>query len=328
MSVLLPAMKILVAPLNWGLGHATRCIPLVKKYLDQGDEVVLGGDGDSLLRLRQAFPSLRFMPLAPLKMQYGTGNRQVFAMLRALPELIRFSMRDRRLLEQFYADERFDLIISDNRFGLFSARLHAHTRFVYMTHQLFIRLPHGWRWLEGIVYRFHRKIWSRFDEVWVPDYASMEHCLSGALSHGKHSLPDKVHYIGPLSRFIPSVSPDTSYNTVILLSGPEPQRTIWEKRLIAEYGSRSEQVLLIRGIMGEPMVRRRHDRMTIVPRMSDEALAAVLSGAKHIVCRSGYSTIMDLAALQVLDKAILYPTPGQSEQEYLAEWHQSAKASK
>lgn len=313
-------MKILVAPLNWGLGHATRCIPLVSRFLEEGNEVVLGGDGESLLRLRQAFPTLRFIPLAPLNLQYGKTKSQVLPLLRALPQFIRFSHNDRGLLEQLYINEHFDLIVSDNRFGLYSKLLKPSTRFVYVTHQLFVRLPRGWRWLEGLAQLIHRLIYNRFDEIWVPDYKQADKCLSGALSHRQRGIPDKVKYIGPLSRLTPTDQKDTTYPIVALLSGLEPQRTILEQEIKKKYYGHKETVLIIRGKIGAPSMTVQHDNITIIPHLKDEDLVKYLNGADTVICRSGYSTIMDLDRLGVLHKAQLHPTPGQSEQEYLADF--------
>ena len=113
-------MRVLLAPLNWGLGHASRCIPLVSRFLDEGHEVVLAGDGDSLLLLRKHFPSLPYFTLAPLNLRYSGSSSQVGAMLRALPAILRFSVADHRILKHILRDNRFDLVVSDNRFGLFS----------------------------------------------------------------------------------------------------------------------------------------------------------------------------------------------------------------
>ncbi|MCQ2348755.1 MAG: hypothetical protein MJZ65_06205, partial [Paludibacteraceae bacterium] len=140
-------MKVLIAPLNWGLGHATRCAELVRRYQSEGHKVVLGGDGAGLSWLRRAFPELRYVELASLELTYSKGNSQVGAMLRALPQLIRFTLEDEARLEQLLHIEPFDLVVSDNRFGLHNAG----TKCVYMTHQLWIRLPKCWRWLEPLV---------------------------------------------------------------------------------------------------------------------------------------------------------------------------------
>ena len=130
-------MKILIAPLNWGLGHATRCIPLIRQYIATGDEVVLGGDGESIMLLHRTFPNLRIIDLPSLELRYTYNAQQYGFYLRAIPALIRFTIADHYYLRQRLAIEHFDLIISDNRFGLFSRQTHC----VYMTHQLYVQLP-------------------------------------------------------------------------------------------------------------------------------------------------------------------------------------------
>ena len=192
-------MKILIAPLNWGLGHATRCVPLVRQYLEQGDEVVLAGDGDSLLVLQHHFPHLRVISLPSLELRYTTNDRQYGFYLRAIPALLRFTIADHYYLRKQLAIEHFDLIISDNRFGLFTRA----TRCVYVTHQLYVRLPRRLRIFESLARALHACVINRYHEVWVPDYAYKEHNLAGALCHGGR-LDHKVKYIGPLSRFTSS----------------------------------------------------------------------------------------------------------------------------
>ena len=315
-------MKILVAPLNWGLGHASRCVPLVQRFLDEGHEVVLGGDGDSLTLLRKHFPKLRYVYLAPLTLRYSKGPRQVFAMLRAIPKLVAWAIKDHAILRSVLREEPFDLVVSDNRFGLYSKDVKT----VYMTHQLHIMLPKGWRWAEGIAERLHKRIYSRFDEVWVPDFEDEQQSLAGEMSHPNHlpfgHLPCTIQYIGPLSRFqlsIVNCQLPTNYDVVAVLSGLEPHRTMLEKELVARYSGKKDQVLIVQGLIGRPKTTIKRGNITIMPYMSDEELAAALLGAKHIIARSGYSTIMDLHALGLLDKAEIIPTPGQPEQEYLAE---------
>ena len=333
-------MRVLVAPLNWGLGHATRCIPLVSRLLADGNEVVLGGDGMSLRRLRQAFPALKAIKLAPLNLCYSSGKSQVWALLRTLPQIVKASIADHRVLRFIVQQENIDMVISDNRFGCFTKGV----RCIYMTHQLFVRLPKGWRWAEGLAYRLHRQVWKRYDEVWIPDYEDVSMSLSGALSHRTGRLPsEKIRYIGPLSRFAlsdkseascnqnsshqqnplhqnPHYEPNTHYDVVALLSGLEPQRTLLEHTVRQRYECSSEQVLIVRGKIGEPQVEWHRGNLTMVPQMTDEQLVPLLKGAQKIICRSGYSTVMDLSALNVLDKAEWIPTPGQPEQEYLAQY--------
>ena len=312
-------MKVLVAPLNWGLGHAARCVPLVNRFIAQGDEVVLGGDGESLVLLQKHFPTLPVVRLADLSLSYSAGGSQVGAMLRALPKIVRAAWADHRLLGELLDREPFDLVVSDNRFGLFSQR----TRCVYVTHQLHIRLPRMYRWLEPLAARLHGWVGRHYAEVWVPDYEDVERSLSGELGHPKKQGYGSVRYIGPLSRFEGLIEPMKpsrigSFEVVAVLSGLEPQRSMLEEEIVSRYVGREERVLIVEGKPSKPMLQISKANITIVPYMDDVQLMAMLQQAQRIIARSGYSTIMDLATLHLLDKAELIATPGQSEQEYLA----------
>ena len=342
-------MKILIAPLNWGLGHASRCVPLVQRLLNEGHEVILGGDGESLTLLRKHFPKLRYTYLAPLNLRYSAVSRQVWAMIKAMPKLIKWSIQDHLMLKTLLREEHIDQIISDNRFGLYNKE----TECVYMTHQLHILLPRGWRWAEGIASRIHARIYARYNKVWVPDYPDPQQSLAGELSHSTFNIQHStlIEYIGPLSRFSltaqrsysetvlqrSGLTAQRSYTIVAVLSGLEPHRTLLEKELIARFSNDQRpmtndpfpSVLIVQGLMHRPNTRIKRGNITILPYMSDAELASALLGAKHIIARSGYSTIMDLEALglltansqQLTAKIELIPTPGQPEQEYLATLH-------
>lgn len=315
-------MKILIAPLNWGLGHSTRCIPLIRHYLAAGDEVVLGGDGESINRLRQTFPTLRVIDLPSLELRYTDNAQQRGFYLRAIPALIRFTIADYYYLRQQLAIEHFDLVISDNRFGLFSRQ----TRCVYMTHQLYVQLPKRLRVFQPLARALHACIYKRYNEVWVPDYADPTHNLAGALAHGGR-FDRYAKYIGPLSRFRNRESEignrNSGYAILAILSGLEPQRTLFEQSLIARFKESTEPVLIVRGKIGGPATATQIGAVTLVPHMNDEQLLPLMQQAKKIIVRSGYSTIMDLSVLGLLCKAEFHPTPGQSEQEYLATLHHS-----
>ena len=305
-------MRILIAPLNWGLGHATRCIPLIEQHLRAGDEVVLGGDGNSLALLKKRFPTLQVLAFAPLDLRYSKGKSQVGAMLRALPQLLRSAIADHRLLAEYLRYEAFDLIISDNRFGLYTKKV----RCAYMTHQLTIPLPRMWRWLELLAARMHRRIIERYDECLVPDYADAPG-LAGRLSHPA-VLPKNVRYIVPLSRFAGTdAAKDETYEIVAVLSGLEPQRSIFEQEVCETY--KDKKLLVVRGKPGLPPTVSKHGNITFVPWLDDKTLVAYMKGAEKLVMRSGYTSVMDMEALGLTNKTEWHPTPGQPEQEYLAE---------
>ena len=339
-------MTILVAPLNWGLGHAGRCVPLVQRFLDEGHEVILGGDGESMTLLRRHFPKLRYTYLAPLQLRYSASRRQVWAMLKALPKLIAWAYKDHAMLQALLREEKIDRVVSDNRFGLYAEGVET----IYITHQLHIFLPSPWRWLEPLVARLHARIYTRYNKVWVPDYGEPEKSLSGELGHPREKvntkrLNGKLSYIGPLSRFCliaersdngtvrrSGLSGEAGlFDVVAVLSGLEPQRTLLEKEVLNCYRGSEQRVLIVQGLMNRPNTRIKRGNITIVPTMKDSDLLPALLGARHIIARSGYSTIMDMETLGLLPSTTagdqrpileLIPTPGQPEQEYLAFWTQ------
>jgi len=312
-------MKILIAPLNWGLGHATRCIPLIRQYLQEGADVVLGGTGESLQLLRKHFPDLTVVELAPLQLRYSKGRSQVGAMICAAPQIIRFARKNRKRVDEIVHTLKIDTILSDNCFGVYN----PHCENIYMTHQLEICLPKGWKWLESVATSIHARLYANYQHIWVPDNETGE-LLSGRLGHPQKK-DKRIRYIGPISRFSksePIATGDAQYDVVALLSGLEPQRSIFEEEIVNRYAVSNKRVLIVRGKVREPNVRVTHKNITLLPSLDDEALKNVLYGVELIIARSGYSTIMDLWALGLLYKAELHPTPGQSEQEYLAQLHQ------
>ena len=308
-------MKILIAPLNWGLGHASRCLPLITRYLKQGDEVVIAADGNALKLLRLHFPKLRYINLPALDLHYSKGNSQVGAMFKSLPKIIKWSIADHNTLQQILAIEHFDLVISDNRFGFYS----KDTRCVYITHQLMIKMPKSLKPLEPLAHRLHLRVINHYDECWIPDFEGDKN-LSGDLSH-KYTLPKNAKFIGPLSRFMnikPTIQqPKGPTFDLAVLSGIEPQRTLFEEQILNEYEQNGKRLLLVQGKITAPWCEIKHGNITIVPYLSDDKWAEKMLLAEHIIARSGYSTIMDMYALNVLDKAIFHATPGQTEQEYL-----------
>ncbi len=329
-------MKILVAPLNWGLGHASRCVPLIHRLLDEGHEVVIGGDGMSFTLLRKHFPKLRYVYLAPLDLHYSRSENQTWAMLKAIPQLLLWRNKDRLMLKAILQEEHFDQVISDNRPGLYNKQVEC----IYITHQLQIRLTKTWQWAEAMASRIHARMYTRFNKVWIPDYEDINHSLAGELSHPSNlRLSRKMtafQYIGPLSRFHSPITYKPSpinYEVVAVLSGLEPQRTLLEQELIERYSGKEERVLIVQGLVNHPNTRIKRGNLTIVPSMADAELVPALLNARHIIARSGYSTIMDLEALGLLsvgnNKPLpvhieLIPTPGQPEQEYLAVWLKDA----
>jgi len=309
----LAGKKILVAALNWGLGHATRCMPLIDKLVACGSEVYLAGDGESLRLLEEAYPGLPAHELAAYQIRYPAGWGGAWKTAFQAPRIIRAIRQEQDMTSKLVSKYGFDAIISDNRYGVYSTEVPS----VFLCHQLRVLPPKSLRWGAPVVFFFHKSFFGRFRRVWIPDNAGSDN-LSGVLSHGVDTgMP--TFYIGPQSRFVglhaDPVSADPA-PVVALLSGPEPQRSFMEEVLTRELMRLNEPSILIRGVVqpGEPV---QTGWLKKVNYLHKEELFQVLSQAKWIVCRSGYSTLMDLSLLH--KKAVLIPTAGQTEQEYLAE---------
>ena len=254
-------------------------------------------------------------------MCYDEDAKQRKFYWRSIPILLRSAIADHYYLRQTLAIEQFDLVISDNRFGFFSRDVHC----VYITHQLYPILPKRLFLFQPLVRWLHARVYNRYDEVWVPDYEDTKDNLSGDLSHGGH-FDKRAKYIGPLSRFSLCANEKkqmgcriNNYSTVAILSGLEPQRTIFEQQILHRFSISTESLLLVRGKVSEPQTTIQKNNITIVPNLNDSEMVIAMTNAQKIIARSGYSTIMDLEALGLLSKAELHPTPGQSEQEYLAQ---------
>ena len=311
--------RILISPLDWGLGHASRIIPIIDRYIEQGDNVIIAGSGMSLNLLQKQFPSLKSIEIPSFKMKYSAGNSQVWAVAKAFPRLIYYSIKEHQALKRIVKEENIDFIISDNRFGLF----HKTVPSAYITHQLLIKLPKGWAWLEPLVAFVHRCIINKFTECWVPDFEDMSNSLAGELSH-PNKEPRNVKYIGALSRFQLGVrSEELGVRNLVLaiLSGAEPQRTMLEKELLMSLQEdQHEDIILVQGKVEAEQKVSKVGKVTVYNYMNTEELQEYILKADKIICRSGYSSIMDLHALGKLKNATLIPTPGQTEQEYLAEY--------
>jgi len=306
-----PVKKILVAPLDWGLGHATRCIPIVQTLLHEGHQVVLAGNSTTQHILQQEFPELSFLDLPGYDMRYTASAFWLpWVLFKQIPKMLGRIKYEHAWLQQVVKDYQIDLIISDNRYGLYHEQLPS----FIMCHQLQIQVPQS-SWLHQKVNDWHAKQLARFRAVWIPDY--VQESMAGQLSK-----PDKglsVQYLGNLSRFQkPQVASEIEWDIVILLSGPEPQRTILEELLMKPQTGRNPRILLVRGKPESEDSTQYGEHVTVKSHLQAKKLQTAILQARLVICRSGYSTVMDLCKLH--QRAILIPTPGQTEQEYLADY--------
>lgn len=303
----------LVAPLDWGLGHSTRCIPIIRYLLHKGFRIVIAAEGAQEKLLRQEFPEVEFIHLHGYRISYSSSKRwfalKIFAQL---PQILRSIRSEHKWLKHLVDRQKIDLIISDNRYGLF----HPGVTGIFITHQLAVQAPA--KWLRKMIQHFIYRYINRFSECWIPDNLP-PNSLAGKLAHPQQLPALPVHYIGPLSRFEAENGSEKKHDVLVLVSGPEPQRSIFEQIVFSQIPALQQRVLVVRGLP-QATESATCQGATVVNHLPAQELQAKISASSIVVCRSGYSTVMDLCALQ--KKAILVPTPGQTEQEYLADYLQ------
>ena len=308
--------RILITPLNWGLGHASRTVVLINELLLQGAEPIIGSDGEALVFLKNQFPKLEFieMPAYDVKYRY---NNMYLNMAFQLASLLRTLKKERSFTRQIVEKYKIDGIISDNRYAVAVDS----TPSVFIGHQLNILVPD--LIVSKLVNYSNRKLINKFNYVWVPDSDSNDN-LSGKLSKGfKHR---NIKFVGPMSRLNPEVNSIKDYKIVALLSGPEPQRTYFENIIKSQLLELDIPSILIRGLIREGDSEQRIANLCIKNFADDTEIASLIKGSDLFVARSGYSTIMDLAKVNS-GALLLVPTPGQTEQEYLAKrLHQNGAA--
>lgn len=296
---------IIYGVLDWGLGHATRSVPVIEALIKHGFDPVLASDGLAQNYLKREFPDLAHETLRSYNIKYGPGNFLVnmMAQLPNIYEAVKFEHKElKKLVEKYQACG----VISDNRLGFYHAKVPS----VYLTHQLTIKAPFPFSMATSL----HSNYIKKYSECWVPDFEK-EPSLSGDLGRGKLKKPI-VKYIGPLSRFTRSnTAADPKYDLCMVLSGPEPQRTNLEDELIHQLKELDGSFLLIRGKQ-LPFNQEVPENLEVIDIALSEDLPGYIRQSKIVLSRSGYSSLMDYYFLG--NKALLIPTPGQVEQEYLA----------
>ncbi len=308
------SQNILISPLNWGLGHASRIIPVIDYCLKSGKKVVLAGNGASIELLKSKYPDLVFVNIPSPSMHYGAKKAMGFSFYFCVFLMIINLIRERHLTAKAIKAHKIDTIISDNRPGVFSRKIKS----IYITHQVnvFCSLKGGF--FSSLYTKIHRQIINVYNYCWIPDIEG-ESNISGRLS--KNNYYPALSYIGPISRFSvlePETLNKNEYDVVCIVSGPEPQRSILEHLLIKKFSGTDKTTLIIRGLPESKEKLTDKGNISFINHCNDQEFLHYINSAEYIVCRSGYSSVMDLIVTG--NTALLIPTPGQPEQEYLAEY--------
>ena len=311
--------RILFAVGHWGLGHATRDLPLIHGLVAEGCEVIVGCDGPPLEVLRRELQGvcevLRLpgspIPLARTPLRFYTRyTLLLLAMWRSIAT-------QHALVERLVQQRHIDLVVSDNRYGCYSQRVPSYL----LAHGIRFIPPFGAWWLGPLLEYFNYRAFVPFTRLIVPDFP--QDSLSGALSHDLRFIaPARLAYIGPLSSVrLRPVDEDLDY--FITISGPEPQRSMLEQRLLEQVPRLPGQGVMALGRPGERSPGW-HGNCRVYAYLDRSAQEEMMNRARLVISRSGYSTLMELAELG--KHALLIPTPGQTEQEYLGFYHQQRGA--
>ncbi|WNJ21405.1 glycosyltransferase [Pontibacter sp. G13] len=313
------SQRILVAPLDWGLGHATRCIPIIEALQENGAEPLIAGAGNGLKILQGQFPDIPTLELPSYQIRYAKGRHLVPALMKQVPSILRTIKEEKALVDEWITKYNITGIISDNRYGVRSTRVPS----VVICHQLAAKAPKRLAWGDPIVRRAHMYTLRHFDEVWVPD--SQKVALSESMAHGNW-VPSKVSYLGLLSRFFGKEMPadfetpelkGKTPNIVAVISGPEPQRSQLVEKIKQQALSAGVDIWMV---LGQPKLKhvKQEGGVLLIPHLKTPDMHRLLGTAEIVISRSGYTSLMDYLAIGT-KKNILVATPGQTEQEFLAE---------
>ena len=310
--------NILVAAMDWGLGHATRCVPIIRNLQKEGHNIILASHGQSLDFLKKYFPELLVISKPGYQIKYSEKISMATAMALQAPSIARTIYSEHAWLKEIIKTHAITKVFSDNCYGLWNKSVHS----VIISHQLSLVFPSALKLPGALVNRIIHYFLKKFDEIYIPDIADPDN-YSGMLSAASHKFRHSK-FIGTLSRFSDNNSQLNAeiFDLVVMLSGPEPQRTLLEEKCQRILAGRGLKCCFLRGLPGAQEVKMNTNEFTWHNHLDDDLLKAILKNARKIICRSGYSTIMDLIALDV--RALFIPTPGQTEQEYLAA-HNSGK---
>lgn len=297
---------ILIAPLDWGLGHATRCVPIIRE-LEKENKIILGVTPLTQNIFDEEFPHLPKKNVPAYNITYSRFLPLWLKLVLLWPGIKSTIKREQELVEKLVKELGVDLVISDNRFGFYAHKTHS----VFITHQLFLKTPFAAK----LAQKINRNFILRFKEVWVPDYEDENTSLSGELSHGRHYHPN-VKYIGPKSRLLKLANAPQKYDVLFLLSGPEPQQSLLGKQLLKVA---TENPGIKFAMVSHSFQTKSTANLDFFQGPDAKQLAQLIAQSQKIVCRSGYSTLMDLHLSGKKD-LVLIPTPGQTEQKYLAEY--------
>lgn len=287
------------------MGHATRCVPIIRTLLSRGNTVILGVTSLTEKIFKEEFPELERLQLPEYNISYSSVLPLWLKLGTQYPKILNAIKEEHELLEAYILQMKIDVVVSDNRYGLYSKNAHS----IIICHQLILKTPFFEKWSNST----HVELLKKFNEVWVPDHEENDKRLAGELSENVFGLNCK--YIGPLSR-LQKREAEIKYDHLFLLSGPEPTQTDLLKSIIDKLNDYKGKAVIVTSSSFTQDLKK---NIILIKLPKANELCEIIAASKTVVCRSGYSTLMDMHILEKKD-LILIPTPGQTEQEYLAEY--------
>lgn len=307
-------MHVFVAVLNWGLGHATRSIPVINQLLQRHVEVTIGSDGAALHLLKQEFPDQRFVELPAHKVTYPAHGSLMLNLMVQLPQMQKTIRQEYQQVQELVRQLNITHIISDNRYGCYSEVIPS----VIITHQLRLLFSGIWNVTAALINSTLRSALKKFNTIWVPDFRE-----SGITEPFTKNVKLPHRFVGMLSRFSTATTKPKGKLILGLVSGPENQRTLFEQNLLAQLTRLNQPAVIVRGLT-HAADEQVQNGVELINHLPASELQTLIASASVIIARSGYSTIMDLFCLGKRN-AILIPTPGQTEQEYLGQYLKEKK---
>jgi hypothetical protein len=297
---------VFISPLDWGMGHATRVIPVIEHLLEQQNTCVIGVTPSLKKLLMLQFPQLQFVDVPSYNIRYSSKRPVWSQLLSKAVNFFRVIKHEHQWLKEWVNINQPDVIISDNRYGMYAKGV---TSWI-ICHQLQLKTP----LLKGMANRIHRKLLKHFDLILVPDLPDVNLRLAGDLSCNRYGFHCK--YISPLSR-LKKVETSKKYDYLFLLSGAEPSQSEWLNEIMHVINQKTHLSFAVCTTSDYTGEIAGHIKLFKLP--SSDVLSETIASSKTIVLRSGYSSLMDMYRMGKED-LILVPTMGQTEQEYLAKY--------
>ncbi len=309
--------QVLLSPLSWGLGHAMRDIPIIRTLLAHDHDVTIAACGNALNALKQEFPQCSFIEFEDYPVPYSSGSLFLPKFFLFLPVMLRAVANERRNLAKILAKDHYDLIISDNRLGAYSPDVPS----VFITHQLHYHMPLALWPVELFALRINTYLHRKYDRVIVPDNPPGPLALAGKLSRPGSADTRSLAYFSGILTSIQKQDCREDLDYLVMISGPEPQRTKLEELLLPSIHELEGKSVVILGSPKRKTEITGTDTCIVKGYVSNDEKVGLMNRAKFVICRSGYTSMMELAELRK-KHGLFIPTPGQTEQEYLSWYYQ------